>query len=121
MGGSLGFSIDKKYSNAKRFLKDVRGLKREYSFVDLDVHQCGDKRCVIEGSYGLHLDQSDLTHPEAISDEKVIAHGHILFEDPLVVLIKKAYQVRTADGQQRIAEYKRVWADFMEIAKAYVT
>ena len=108
-GGDMIFRVDRRYKLAREFLREVKNLHTNYSFVELNEHHCNNSGCNMGGSKILDLDYSDLTHPELINGK-----------DDLEQMVKKRYQVPTAVGEKRLAEYKQVWSDFLVIAKKYV-
>ncbi|MBT5021380.1 hypothetical protein HOK51_01645 [Candidatus Woesearchaeota archaeon] len=108
-GGDMIFKVNSDNPKANDFLDELKSLEQKYHFVDLDEHHCGNPDCSIEDSMCFVFDQHDLTQIHTLTDE-----------DDLKTSMKKSFQVKPADGIQRIKEYASVWKEFLEIANKYL-
>jgi len=52
--------------------------------------------------------------------EDLIKSGSIREDDGPGVALKKSHQVEIGAGEQRVEQYKLIWADLLEIAKKYI-
>lgn len=107
-GGHVLFRCDKRYIQARVFLSDLEELAKKYDFLNIEACSYKRTKCYSVSTY-------TPVKPEIIAD---LVDEDIPF-DVRKTKAKQFWQVKLAEGQKRLEEFKKVRNDLEEIAGKY--
>ena len=109
-GGHIMFRCDKRYNSAEAFLSDLEELAKKYDFFGIRVCPSMQARYYLVRTDDVLAPPGKMAKPEA---------NDISF-DIYKTKVKQFWQVKIADGQNRLNEFKKAWRDVEEITKKYI-